>query len=155
MKKDINTKHFTHTDYFSASLTRREDLSHLRTNKNSIIFSVYCAGVSIECMFRAYITRYTKEFDSKHDLVKLFEKSQLGIDLEIDKREGLAIAVKQTNKIWSNDLRYASEKRMKRIIAHQNINAGFKDVNKYMDRYYTEIFSATELIIKTGEEKWI
>lgn len=150
----MSKEHFTHTDYFSASLTRLSDLAHLRTNKDSVILSIYCAGISIECMFRAYITKYTREFDSKHDLVKLFEKSQLGLNLEVEEKKELIIAVKQANEIWSNNLRYASEKRMKRIIAHKNITAGFKDVNNYMNRYYSDIFEATELIIKTGQETW-
>lgn len=43
---------------------------------------------------------------------------------------------------------------MKRMIAHKNITAGFKDVNKYIDRYNSEIFSAVEVILKTGQLKW-
>ncbi len=147
--------HYTGTDYYTASLTRYADLSHLKTNKNSAIFSVYTAGVSIECMFRAYITKYTKEFDSKHDLEKLYSKSLLGSEFEIKERELLTIAVKRANEIWSNDLRYASEKRMKRIIAHKNIKANLTDVNKYIEREFIAIFESTELIINKGKEKWI
>lgn len=145
---------FTHTDYYSASLTRMTDLEHLRTNQNSIIFSIYCAGVSIECMFRAYITKYTKEFDAKHNLEKLFEKSLLANELTANEKEKLSIAVKKANKIWNNDLRYVSEKRMKRKIAHENIQTQFNDVNKYLDKFKSEIFDSTELIIKTGTSKW-
>ncbi len=147
-------KDFTHTDYYTASLTRMADLKHLRTNQNSIIFSTYCAGVSIECMFRAYITKYTKEFDAKHNLEKLFEKSLLGSNLSENEKEKLTIAVKKANKIWNNDLRYVSEKRMKRKIAHENVKANFKDVNKYLEKYKSDIFKSTELIIKTGILKW-
>ena len=147
-------KDFTHTDYYTASLTRQADLKHLRTNQNSIIFSVYCAGVSIECMFRAYITKYTKEFDSKHNLEKLYAKSLLANQLEVGEKEKIASAVKKANNIWNNDLRYVSEKRMKRKIAHKNVKTGFKDVNKYIERFNSEIFDSTELIIKTGTSKW-
>lgn len=91
------TRDFTYMDYFSAALTRQADLAHLRTNQKSIIFSVYCAGVAIECMLRAYVTRYASEFDSRHNLEKLYEKSQLGNYLE--QREALTIAVKQANSI--------------------------------------------------------
>ena len=148
------TTHFTHSDYFSASLSHYADLQHLRLDAKSVIFSVYCAGVSIECMFRAYITKYTKEFDEKHDLEKLYIKSLLGSKFNIKEKEELAIAVKRVKDIWSNNLRYTSEKRMKRIIAHKNAKVGFKDVNKYMERYYSDIFNATKLIIQKGQEKW-
>jgi hypothetical protein len=147
-------KHFTHTDYYSASLTRYADLTHLRTNTNSAIFSVYTAGVTIECMFRAYITKYTKEFDSKHDLEKLYAKSLLGSEFDTNEKEQLTIAVKKANEIWTNDLRYASEKRMKRIIAHKNVKANLNDVNKYIERDFSAIFDATELIIEKGKVKW-
>ena len=146
---------FTATDYYyEAALTRLSDLSHLRTNQGSIIFSIYCAGVSIECMLRAYITKYTREFDSKHDLLKLFEKSQLGSNLDIEDRKKMSVAINQANRIWSNNQRFESEKRIKRIIAHNNIKVGFKDVNKYIKKYNSEIFKATDLIIKIGKSQW-
>jgi len=147
-------KDFTHTDYYSASLTRLADLKHLRTNKDSIIFSTYCAGVSIECMFRAYIAKYTREFDEKHNLEKLFEKSLLSNELDENEKKKIINAVKKANKIWNNDLRYVSEKRMKRKIAHENIKTEFKDVNKYLEKFKSEIFDSTEFIIKTGVSKW-
>lgn len=148
------TNHFTHTDYFSASLTRYADLTHLKRNTDSAIFSVYCAGVSIECMFRAYITKYTKEFDAKHDLEKLYAKSLLGSEFDTKEKEQLTIAVKRANQIWSNDMRYASEKRMKRLITHKNVKAGHNDVNKFIERHFADIFDATDLIIIKGQEKW-
>ena len=147
-------KDFTHTDYYSASLTRMSDLEYLKTNQNSTIFSIYCAGVSIECMFRAYIAKYTREFDSKHNLEKLYEKSLLANELDDKAKEKISIAVKKANKIWNNDLRYVSEKRMKRKIAHQNVKTNFKDVNKYMSKFYSEIFDSTDIIIQTGKSKW-
>lgn len=147
-------QNFTHTDYYSASLTRYADLTHLRTNKNSAIYSVYTAGVSIECMFRAYITKETNEFDSKHDLEKLYADSKLGSNFNTDEKEKLTIAVKEANSIWTNNLRYASEKRMKRIIAHKNVKAKLNDVNAYINREYNAIFNATELIIEKGQQKW-
>jgi hypothetical protein len=149
-------KDFTHTDYYSASLTRQADLLHLRTNPQSIIFSVYCAGVSIECMFRAYITKYTKEFDSKHDLEKLYEKSQIANLLDEKEKENITAAVKNANRVWSNDLRNVSEVRMKRKISHEFVKKGFKgkDIIKLISIYHSDIFSATDLIIKTGQSKW-
>jgi hypothetical protein len=149
-------KDFTHTDYYSASINRQADLLHLAKNPDSVIFSVYCAGVSIECMFRAYITKYTKEFDSKHDLEKLYEKSQLSNLLDEKEKENLTIAVKSANRLWSNDLRYVSEVRMKRKISHYLIKKGLKgkDIIKLIGIFHSDIFSATDLIIKTGQEKW-
>jgi hypothetical protein len=149
-----STKTFTPNDYYSASLLRLEDLNQLKSNQRSIIFSLYCAGVAVECMLRAYITKYTAEFDSKHNLEKLFEKSLLGRYVDPENKEEIVAAVKKANKIWTNDLRYTSDKRLKRIIAHEMVKTNFKDINKYVDKYYSDFFDAADLIIQTGKSKW-
>ena len=115
------TRHFTHTDYYTASLLRNEDLQHLKTNQKSIIFSLYCAGVAIECMLRAYITKETSDFDSKHDLEKLYEKSKIALLLNTEEKQSISIAVKNANKIWYNNLRYSSDLRLKRLIGHEMV----------------------------------
>ncbi|WP_033960417.1 hypothetical protein [Psychroserpens jangbogonensis] len=148
------THKFTPADYYSASLSRQKDLNHLLKNPNSIIFASYCAGVSIECMFRAYIVKYTYEFDSKHNLEKLYLKSLISQKLNVNEKQKMTIIVKKANQIWNNNLRYTSEKRMKRIIAHKNVKSKFTDVNKYLSNYQSEIFKAVDFIIKTGESKW-
>jgi hypothetical protein len=53
-------------------------------------------------------------------------------------------------------LRYASEKRIKRIIGHElaKNTTKPKDINKYINSRYSDIFEASEIIIKIGEKKW-
>lgn len=148
------TKKFTSNDYYSAALLRNADLQHLRSEEKSIIFSIYCAGVTIECMLRAYIVKNTAEFDSKHDLMKLYEKSQIALVLTETEKEELLVAIKNANKIWKNDLRYTSDKRMNRLIGHEMGRTKYKDVNKFVKGFYSEIFEATNLIITKGIEKW-
>lgn len=148
------TKNFTSTDYFSASLARNEDMKHLRQNANSVIFSLYCAGVAIECMLRAYLLKETTEFDAKHNLEKLYEQSKIAKLLEANEKEIISAAVKNANKLWNNNLRYTSDKRMKRLIAHEIVRTNFKDIGKYLNKYYSDIFEATEILIKTGQAKW-
>jgi hypothetical protein len=146
--------HYTHTDYFDAAICRSEDLEHLQTDQKRMIFSLYCAGVSIECMLRAYITKNTSEFDAKHDLIKLYDKSKIALILNEAEKEEITAALKSANKIWNNNLRYTSEKRMKRIIAHQGVKAKITDINKYLNKNYSDIFEAQKIIIQIGKEKW-
>jgi hypothetical protein len=146
---------FTKDDYFSASINRFEDFKHLRTNQKSIIFTLYCAGVSTECMFRAYILNETKEFDSKHDLYKLFIKSKMMLRMSESEREQLSLSVKRISDFWFNNLRYTSDKRAKRKIAHKLVQrTNFKDINKYLEKQNIDIFEATEKIIEIGKNKW-
>lgn len=150
----MKTTNYTYRDYYDAAICRAEDLVHLQYDQKRMIFSLYCAGVSIECMFRAYITKNTSDFDSKHDLERLYDKSKMALLLTADEKEEMTIAVKVANKIWNNNLRYTSEKRMKRIIAHQIVKAKIKDINKYLNKHYSDIFEAHETIIKIGKQKW-
>ena len=122
----MNYKKYTPNDYLSAAKSRFYDCNHLKENDNCIIFAIYSAGVSIECVLRAHITKYTKEFDSKHDLKKLFLKSLIIQKLSNTKKEKAISFIKIANELWSNDLRYYSEKRMKRILAHKFVSKNTK-----------------------------
>ncbi len=150
MKKNDYTKN----DYYSASLNRLGDLEHLRMNQKSIILSLYCAGVSVECMFRAYILKETNSFDDKHDLFKLYNTSKMGMELSVDRRMELTSQVKKISEFWFNNLRYTSDVRLKRKIAHKFVRTSFKDINKYLDKHNNDIFDATYKIIETGKELW-
>lgn len=166
----MEIERFTPIDYYNASLLRNKDLKYLRKNEQSIIFSLYCAGVAVECMLRAYITKRTSEFSSKHNLENLYLDSQIATFLNVEEKEKLTIAIKKINKIWRNDLRYTSEKKMTRLIVSKfnlqklddikrevmkDINKnGNKGIKTYIDAYYSDIFDAVDLIIETGEDKW-
>ena len=98
--------------------------------------------------------KYRIKCDSKHNLEKLYLKSLIGQKLNVSEKQKMTIRVKQANKIWNNNLRYTSEKRMKRIIAHENVKKKITDVNKYILNYQSEIFDSTDEIINTGKSKW-
>lgn len=122
-----------------------------------MIFAIYCSGVSIECVLRAYIARYTKEFDSEHDLEKLFFKSLISQKIESDEEKiSIMASIKSANEIWSNDLRYFSEKRMKRILAHNFVKNSRepKDINKYLKNKYSEISETANKILEIGKKQW-
>lgn len=150
----MKSKDFTKTDYYTAALLRKGDLEHLRKNESSIIFSLYCAGVAVECMLRAYIRIETKEFDSRHDLSQLFEKSKLALIISPEDKGKVTASITKIAQFWSNNLRYTSDTRMKRFIAHKIVRTKFKDINKYLKKHNNDIFEATEIIIKMGETSW-
>jgi len=145
---------FTKDDYFRASKSRFLDLEYLKNSGENSILALYCSGVVIECMLRVYILRYTREFDSKHDLEKLYTKSELGSFLTIEEKQKLSSYIKTANKIWSNDLRYCSEKRLKRIWKREFLKMGYppKDMNKYISNKKSDLFRIAEEILSIGEE---
>ncbi len=150
----MKSNDFTKNDYYSAALNRYKNLEHLKTNKDSIIFSLYCAGVAAECMFRAYILKETRAFDEKHDLLKLYTKSKMWLTLTDEQKIELSISVKKISDFWFNNLRYTSDSRAKRKIAHKFVRTNFKDINKYLEKHNNDIFMATKNVIEIGEKLW-
>jgi hypothetical protein len=149
---------FTHTDYYDAAHLRCEDFKYLRNNpqSKSVVFAVYCAGVAVECMLRAYMAKNNVAFDAKHDIKKLYEKSQMAALLSNNEKEKISAAIITLHKNWDNNFRYSYGKRIKRLIGHQFAESKFKykDINKYLNNYYSDVFNAAELIIQTGATKW-
>ena len=151
---------FTPDDSHSAYETRVKDYQYLLLKDEHIILAVYNAGVAIECLFRGYIYKYTKEFDSRHNLFKLYEKSLLAQEFTLgeqsDKNAKMTAALNIVMKHWFNNLRYISENRIRRTIGMQYIRSGkkFKDINKFFKFLTNELFTATETILKIGQEKW-
>jgi hypothetical protein len=147
---------FTANDYFSASKSRLQNIEHLISDEKNNILTLYCLGVSIECMLKAYIRSYTKEFDSRHDLKDLYFKSQISNNLEDSKKEKLSASIKCANGIWSNNLRYCSEKRLKRILGHEFAKQKYppKDINKYLSQKRDTLFKIAKEILLIGENKW-
>lgn len=152
----LNTNYFTADDYYSAAKERCKDLEYLEQNEDCIVISLYCSGLIIECILRAYVHKYNKEFDSRHDLEKLFVKSQLGNGLTSKEKEKLSAGIKLANKIWSNNLRYTSIKRYRRLLAHQIARMPHKPVNlnKYLKKELTPLVESAKYIFSIGDQKW-
>jgi hypothetical protein len=148
---------FTSNDYFSAAISRQSDVDVLKSDDNSIIFAIYCAGVAIECMLRAYILLHSKEFDSKHNLKHLYIKSRLSELLDESEKEKVTELIATADKIWHNDLRYFSDKRYKRLKGHEiaKVKRPPKNIIKYIRNAESKIFIASKVITKIGEDKWI
>lgn len=156
-KENIMAKNdFTPNDYLEAAKERLNDSNILKQNTNNIIGCVYFAGVSIECIFRAYIYRYTKEFDEKHNLIGLYNKSLINQNLTPEEKESLTISLKKVSKYWNNNLRYTSGKRLKRVLGHEIAKEKNQPTNihKYFEFKIGEIIYIAENILKIGEEKW-
>jgi hypothetical protein len=150
----MTTTNFTAQDYFTASQTRNFDSEHLKVKPESIIFALYCAGVSVECMLRAFITKETTEFNSRHNIEMLYKDSKLGLKLDDKEKEKISAAIRTVSRTWSNSLRYTSEKRMKRLVAHELVRTTFKDINKYLLNRHIDLFDAVDVILQIGKAKW-
>ncbi len=74
--------------------------------------SHYLAGVSVECMLRAFRWAIDPRFDAKHDLKELTKKSGVLIRLPAAKQAGVRDALNAMAVRWSVSHRYAPEDRL-------------------------------------------
>ena len=93
----------------------------------SYALSMYVAGLSVECLLRAFKMLRDATFDERHDLMRLFKASgMLNVDPAVLRAKGLAesqvqhhhrelqAALAVVYDLWSNDYRFASEDRLRR-----------------------------------------
>lgn len=113
-------------EYMHASLERIRQAGVLFDEKSSYALSIYCAGVAVESLLRAFRLLVDKEFDEKHDIKRLCKASRL-LQVNRDSLERrfdaddvdqfetqLQAAVNEVAVLWHNNLRYASEVRLKK-----------------------------------------
>jgi hypothetical protein len=100
---------------------------------------MYCAGLAVECILRAYRWREDASFEGRHALLKLLKASGLLTvndqvmrekrlsDDEIMRRSTeLLAAVSDVATLWHNNLRFASEARLRTFLVSIKRHMGKK-----------------------------
>src|SRR5438876_3984882 len=111
---------FRGDEYFFASLERISQALHLHRAGRSYALAIYCGGLAVECMLRAFRWERDPEFTGRHDLEELLQASGLvRINEEHLQRHGvspekadheiksLSEALKEVVALWHNNLRFA------------------------------------------------
>ncbi|HZW33003.1 MAG TPA: HEPN domain-containing protein [Isosphaeraceae bacterium] len=126
------------------------------------------AGRAVECLLRAYFFRRNgvdAKLEGAHDILKLFRASGLKeIALGAHQRRGdsegqserfgraLGADIHDVGQIWSDDLRYASESRLRTHLRQMNLHRGVKgDFLKFNAQRLVE---AARRIVAEGVERW-
>ena len=112
-------------------------------------------------MLKAFITRKSKSFDGRHDLMLLLDESGLlqsnhpaGLDdrsFELLKRE-FGGAIQTVNRLWNNSLRYASETRMRSYLHDMGFDRGIK--GDALKENLRRLLEASSRIIDKGVILW-
>jgi hypothetical protein len=138
-------------DYLEAARDRITD-AHSLYDVGRYSFSLYAAGLAVESLLRAYRVLRNPEFEERHDLRQLLAES--GMEEFVTKIEYSNI----TNLVftiflrWKNDLRFASEGRLKRRLKRLQLDRGIRgDFVKENCRLSIE---AASRIVKIGVAKW-
>ena len=75
--------------------------------------AIYLAGISVECLLRAFITCRTCEFDARHDLHELFKQAAPEDLIPRKRRREAGAWLGTVWARWKNNYRYVSDDRLR------------------------------------------
>lgn len=132
--------------------------------------SVYLAGLSVECLFRAFRVKVSTQFDSRHDLEKLFALSRISNRLEQSllqrgecpevisrRRYDLEEAVDVTVQIWTNSIRFHCDRSLVSYLIKNGtvLRDECRGSKAQVLRKLTcRLLEHTAVIQRAGEESW-
>ncbi len=156
---------FRDKEYYRASLERLRQAKTLYKEDDAYALSMYCGGLAVECLLRAFRWRNDKHFEGRHDLIDLLKASgilrvgeehmrNLGKD-EDDVRkssEEFRVAVNEIAVLWRNNLRFASEARLKaHLIQIKKVQRTKGDPLK---KNAADVIDAAQLVVNRGMVLW-
>ena len=114
--------------------------------------AIYFAGVSLECLLRAFITREDPQFDQRHDLRELYKKAQLQAFIRPKDHRQAGAWLGDIWTRWKNNYRFASDDRMLAEFRKLRHNRSIKgDILKENSRIVVE---AAYQLRTLGERRW-
>jgi HEPN domain-containing protein len=156
---------FRAEDYYHAALERMRQAVGLYREGKSWALAMYCGGLAVECLLRAY--RWTEDatFEGRHDLNELLKNSGLlRIDDEAMRKKraseeeirdsGIKIrsAMNEVVIFWHNNLRFASEARLK---AHlRQIGKLQRGKGDPLKKSAMDLLDAAQAIMDRGVALW-
>jgi hypothetical protein len=151
--------------YFETATERMRQAQFLFHVGESYALSIYVGGVAVECMLRAFKGRRDPTFDERHDLIRLFAASRM-IDVDPVKlrarhwtedkidahRRALQAAVNDVVRLWANNYRYASERR---LLAHLKQITGYRKIKgDYLRALARQFLNSAQTFVDMGAMQW-
>ncbi len=156
---------FRAAEYYQASLERMQQARNIHLSGNQYALAMYCAGLAVESMLRAFRWVEDSTFEGRHDLNDLLKASGLlKVDDEFMRRQGyddeniltwsrrLRGAMNDVVILWHNNLRFASERSLK---AHLNRLDRLQGIRgNPLKKNSQDLIDAATLIVDRGAVLW-
>jgi HEPN domain-containing protein len=156
---------FRAEEYYRAALERMRQAHELYKDGEAFALCMYCAGLAVECLLRAFRWKEDRTFEGRHDLEILLQGSRLlQIDDESRRRRGrseeaievsgreLRANMNEVIVLWHNNLRFASEARLRAFLKGIDRVQGIKgDARKKNAR---DLLNAAQAVINRGMVLW-
>lgn len=138
-------------DYVHVAQERLTD-ANLLYEKARYAFALYAAGVAVESLLRAYVVRLDPILEAAHDLRLLLKVSKLRLlTTPIESKEIDAATLRLFNR-WRNDLRYASNSRIRRRMKRLKLDRGIR--GDFLKEHCRIAIDAAATILRIGVAKW-
>jgi hypothetical protein len=142
---------FNSLDYLSAAKEHVDGAGKLY-NMQCYVLAHYVAGLSVECLLRAYRLRIDRTFDERHDLWILARTSGFLRIWPDDFCPKINAALGDVVSRWQNDHRYRSDESLQRFLKkkklHRNIKGDFVKENS------RRIVNAALELVNLGASVW-
>ncbi|MEX2120404.1 MAG: hypothetical protein WD847_12480 [Pirellulales bacterium] len=156
---------FRAEEYYQASLERMKQAQRLYQDGRSFSLAMYCGGLSVECLLRAFRWTEDETFEGRHDLSELFKASRLlKIDDDYMRLKGtpeeeiresalnLHAAMNEVSVLWHNNLRFASEASLKAFLKRIGRLKGLK--GDPLKKNTLDLIDAAQIIVNRGIALW-
>lgn len=151
--------------YFAAAVERSRQANLLYLDGRSFALAIYVAGLSSECLLRAFKARHDETFDERHDMLRLLAASGLMdidrqqlidtgmIDSDIDIHlQQLKVAVHEICLLWSNRYRFAPEELLR---SHLKRRTQYRKIKgDYLKAQARRLLDATDVLMRQGFLRW-
>jgi hypothetical protein len=145
---------FTAEHYFRASLERTNQAKELYKHGQSYALAMYCGGLAVECLLRAFRWQEDSTFEGRHDLSDLLKASGL-LKIEEKIRESalkIQVAMNQIVILWHNNLRFASEARLGAFLKQKRMFQGVK--GDPLKKNALDLIEAAQTVVNRGAVLW-
>jgi hypothetical protein len=156
---------FRDEEYHGAAIERMRQAREVHNSKESYALAMYCGGLAVECMLRAFRWQKDPSFAGRHDLDELFRASGLlqaheegarrkRIPEEEIERSVTEIldAKDKVVALWNNNLRFASEASLR---AYLNRNGRLRGIRgDAIKKNSADLLLAAAIIVDNGVRVW-
>ena len=112
----------------------------------------YFAGLSAECMLRAYRHMIDPEFDARHDLDKLYQLAKFADVVPPERVPAFDSLLGTVIALWSNEHRFLSEAALRRKWKKMKLDRHIR--GDFVKEWNRRLISAANELVTLGAAQW-
>ncbi len=112
----------------------------------------YLAGLSVECILRAYRHMIDPEFDARHDIDRLYKLARFAEIVPEQQVEFFGGKLGEVVALWSNEHRFLPENVLRKRWSKRGLYEGIK--GDFVKERTRQLIEASAAIVNLGVARW-